>query len=249
MAQLETRRIGGLDCRVVTTGGPPWLVLVLCHGFGAPGDDLVPVGAQLLQLYPELLDQVQIVFPAAPLSMDEFGLPGGRAWWHLDMEKLARAVETGEFRDLRRESPPQLPAAREELLNLIGRLQGETGLPMQRFLLGGFSQGSMLATDVTLHLDEKPGGLMIWSGTLLNEEDWLPRMPSLAGLPVVQSHGRQDPILPFAAAIWLREMLTQSGADVEFIEFQGPHTIPLDAIDAAGQMLARVAASTNMDDN
>jgi phospholipase/carboxylesterase len=285
MLHQSTRRLGELDCRIVTASehgsadeGPssPDLVLVLCHGFGAPRDDLVPTAGQLFRQFPGLATCVQVVFPAAPLSLDAYGLPGGRAWWMLDMEQLNRAMMTGEFRDLREERPPGLPEAREKLRGVIEELQRETGLPLSRFVLGGFSQGSMLTTDLTLHLDEKPAGLVIWSGTLLNEEEWTARMgakregpraesmtehpapsalgpepsaptPSpahpLRGLPIVQSHGTQDMILPFQLALLLRDRLRDAGADVEFIEFNGPHTIPPAGIDALGRLLERVRLS------
>lgn len=249
MPQQSTRRLGELDCRIITPGGTgpgtsdssvPELVLVLCHGFGAPGDDLVPVTVELFHKFPDLAERVQVVFPAAPLSLDAYGLPGGRAWWMLDMEKLNRAIQTGEFRDLRREAPPGLAEAHRKFRGVVEELQRESGLPLSRFVLGGFSQGSMLVTDVALHLDEKPAGLVIWSGTLLHEEEWTVRMPSLSGVPVVQSHGTQDMILPFELAELLRDRLRSAGAEVEFIEFRGPHTIPPAAIDASGRLLQRI---------
>src|SRR5690606_12818637 len=104
-------------------------------------------------------------------------------------------------------------------------------------VLGGFSQGAMLAVDTALHLDEPPGGLVIWSGTLLNEAVWLPQVSRLKGVPIVQSHGREDTISPFEAALWLRDLPTKPGAEVTFHDVPGPHTIPMEAMQAAGRML------------
>jgi len=96
--------------------------------------------------------------------------------------------------------------------------------------LGGFSQGSMLATEVTLNLDENPAGLVILSGTLLHEDVWRERATHHKSLRVLQSHGTDDQILPFAGAGWLRDMLNHAGADVEFIPFAGGHEIPHDVL-------------------
>lgn len=239
MPTLQTRQIGDLNCHVITAERPE-LLLVLCHGFGAPGDDLVQIGAYLLETNPELVDRVVIAFPEAPLSLTDLGMPGGRAWWPLDMEKLNRAAMSGDFRDLREESPELLPVAREKLNKTIEILQTELNLTNQQTVIGGFSQGSMLATDSTLHASQKYAGLIIWSGTLLNESAWRPLSPTLSGIPIVQSHGTSDQILPFAAAGWLREMLNAGGANLKFLEFSGGHTIPPESLDAAALLVNTV---------
>ncbi len=240
MAGIEQRRIGELDCFVYSTARPPELSVVFCHGFGAPGDDLVSLGAHLLKLNPRLLDRVQIVFPAAPLGLGAFGMPGGRAWWLLDMEKLQRAAQLGEFRDLREDLPEGLTAARQKLLGTIRQLQTETGLPWSQIALGGFSQGAMLATDVAFHAPEQPAALLIWSGTLLSEQVWKQLAPRRAGLRVFQSHGRQDTILPFQAAEWLRDLCLEFGLQHEFMPFSGSHTISEAALARVGEILAEL---------
>lgn len=243
MLQARTERIGELQCRVVEpANGPaqPEVVVVICHGFGAPGDDLVPVGGELAELLGSDATRVRFVFPAAPLALDRYGIPGGRAWWPIDMLQLQTAIEQGEFRDLRRDCPEMLPEARRLLITLLDEIRAETGLPLSRFVLGGFSQGSMLATDVALHLPEAPGGLIVWSGTLLCEEQWSKLAPARSGLRVVQSHGYEDPILPFAAAEWLRDLFIGAGLIVEFLAFHGSHQIPFAAQQAAAAAIQDV---------
>jgi phospholipase/carboxylesterase len=243
---IETVEVGGLSCCVVDAlpaGVAPQMVVVLCHGFGASGTDLVPFGPELIESSPTLAERVQFVFPAAPLDLAEFGMPGGRAWWLLDMAKLQRAMTTGEFRDLRAEHPEGLDFARERLLAVIAEWSERTGVPLSRFVLGGFSQGSMLATETTLHLNENPAGLIVLSGTLLNEAVWRERVSLRAGLTVLQSHGQSDPILPFIAAEWLRDMLTDAGASVEFLPFRGGHAIPMPVIERVLALLERLATA------
>ena len=78
-------RLGSLTCRVIQDKGAaqaPDLTVVLCHGFGAPGDDLVGLVGPLLELEPALQTGVRFVFPEAPLALEEYG-GGARAWWRI----------------------------------------------------------------------------------------------------------------------------------------------------------------------
>lgn len=237
---MTTVELGGLVTRVVDAlpeDASPKLAVVLCHGFGAPGTDLVDLGGAILSLQPTLAESARFYFPEAPLSLAEVGMPGGRAWWMLDIAKLNAAIETGQIRDLRNDRPAELPAAREKLMTLVD----EIGLPMSQIALGGFSQGSMLTTDVALRLPEPPALLTIFSGTLLSEDDWRDLAGKRGALQVLQSHGGQDMILPYEAAEWLRDLLTESGAEVEFIPFDGPHTIPQQGLERLAARLAELA--------
>lgn len=235
---------GGLTYRVADAlpeGATPVLVVILCHGFGAPGTDLVPIAGELIRINADLKDRVRFVFPEGPLSLDEFGMYGGRAWWQLDVARFMAAVDSGEFRNLRHETPPGLSAARELLMGLTDKVKHETGLPESRIVLGGFSQGAMLAIDVSLRLAEPPAAVAVFSGSLLCEEEWQELAKKRRGLKVVQSHGRQDPILPYLAAEWLRDMLRDAGLEVDFLAFDGMHTIPLEALDRFADLLGRLS--------
>lgn len=235
--------VGGLVCRVVDVLPKltsPKLIVVLSHGYGAPGTDLVPFGPELIETSPLLSNHVQFVFPQAPIDLTDHGIPGGRAWWHLDMLKLQMAVATGRFRELRAEQPEGLPEARRLLTALIAEWSQISGVPVTRFVLGGFSQGAMLATDVALHLDDNPAALVILSGSLLNEAEWRSLAPHRKGLLTLQSHGTDDPILPMAGAEGLREMLSDSGLAVEFVSFRGGHGIPAQAFEKVAGLLERL---------
>lgn len=237
--KLYTESVSGLNCHIadaLAPGSNPRCVFILCHGYGAPGTDLVPIG-QLLLRNPKLAAAVQFIFPEAPLSLEALGMPDGRAWWPIDMHRLQMAAALGKFRDLSKDCPPELLTARAMLLDLIHHWSKRTGVPLSHFVLGGFSQGSMLATDVTLQLDQNPAGLVVLSGTLLNEDVWRDRAPHHKTLRVLQSHGTQDPILPFTAATWLRDVLNHAGADVEFLEFRGGHEIPYPVVERMTEFL------------
>ena len=236
----KPRQIGNLSCQIVDAlpaDGKPQLVVILCHGFGAPGTDLVGLGPELLGANPNLGDKVRFIFPAAPLSLDEMGMYGGRAWWHLDVEKMMLAIERGEFRNLRNDYPDGLDEARRLLTDVTLEAAAEAGLPLSKVVLGGFSQGSMLAVDVGLRLPEPPAALCVLSGSLLCEQKWRELASARGPLPILQSHGRQDPILPFEAAGWLRDLLTEAGMQVDFVPFDGMHTIPLEALQKMSALL------------
>lgn len=238
-------RIAELDCVVVDPRAgdfQPQVVVVLCHGFGAPGNDLVDCCRAMWELEATALSQTRFIFPAGPLSLDEFGYAEARAWWPIDMARLNEMIASGQFRDLRRERPEALAARRAELTELVKQVTAEWQLDMSAIVLGGFSQGSMLTTDVALHLEQPPGGLIVWSGTLLNEDEWSARLPRSGKFPIFQSHGRYDPILPFAAAEWLHALFVQSGFDARFVPFDGMHEIPMPAMRGAARLVAEVAA-------
>jgi phospholipase/carboxylesterase len=234
-------RLGPLEARVVQPEGgmAPELALVLCHGFGASGTDLVPLANEVLARTPAVGNRVRFVFPAAPLALTGFGQGQPRAWWPIDFEALMaqRAAGPSGRAALRARVPDGLPQARRQLAACLEAVAQTSGLPPGRVVLGGFSQGAMVTTDLALRQEEAPAALVILSGTLLAEEEWRTRAARRKGLAVLQSHGRMDPILPFSDAVALRDLLKEAGLQVDFLPFDGAHTIPEEALDALGALL------------
>ena len=229
-----------LHCCELPSRGETEMVIVFCHGFGAPGDDLVPLGQELARALPTLGQSARFVFPQAPLSLAAMGYGDAHAWWIIDMAQLQLAQQTGQMRDLRSERPAGMTAARDQLLQLLTELQVETGVPWSKFVLGGFSQGAMVTVETLRHLPEPIGGAILFSGTLINEAEWTVPSTNLSGLSIVQSHGRSDVILPYSLSLELKSLLEAQGARVEFIEFAGGHAIPQPAMSAAIDLLREV---------
>jgi phospholipase/carboxylesterase len=227
LAGLTTRILGPADAAIT---------IVLLHGFGAPGDDLVTLS--------QVIDApVRFVFPEAPLELG--GLYGdSRAWWLLDLARLEDELRRGIPRDRRDEIPDGLPAARAQLGRLLDQLQARYGVTPDRLVLGGFSQGSMLALDVALHRPTPPAGLVLMSCTLVAESEWQPRIGGLRGVPVLLSHGRADGLLPFGVAETLRDRLRTAGAAVEWLPFIGGHEISSEVLDATSRFLRARASTT-----
>ena len=237
MRRVSTR-LGELDCQVVEAlpeGAQPELAVVLCHGYGAPATDLVPLARELVESQPELGAKVRFVFPAAPLTLAEHGMPTARAWFHLPQSLLMGGKR--DWPTYQQSVPEGLASARRGLTGLLSALSAGTKLPYGKIVLGGFSQGAMVTTDLALRLEEAPAGLCILSGTLICEPEWKQRAARRAGLPVLQAHGRFDDILPFAQAEKLRDVLKEGGLRVDFLPFDGPHTIDPDELRRLAEFL------------
>jgi phospholipase/carboxylesterase len=220
LADLTTHVVGPPDAAATC---------VLFHGFGAPGHDLIPLAG-------EIDAPVRFVFPEAPLVLG--GMYGdSRAWWLLDLARLEDELRRGAPRDRRDEIPDGLVDARAQVSRMIEQLSARFSIAADQLVLGGFSQGAMLALDIALHRPTPPAGLLLMSVTLMAESVWTPRLPSLAGVPVVMSHGKHDGLLPFAVAEQLRDRLVGAGARVDWQPFQGGHEIPQSVLVAAGALL------------
>jgi phospholipase/carboxylesterase len=74
----------------------------------------------------------------------------------------------------------------------------------------------------------------------LNKQEWIPLMKSRRGLPVLQSHGSADPLLPFVLSEQLRDLLVQAEVPVEWVPFRGGHEIPPVVLAKMGRFLAEV---------
>jgi phospholipase/carboxylesterase len=239
---VKRTRIAGLDVVLAggadrEGGGKDAPLVVLLHGYGAPGDDLVPLWRVM-----RVPSGTRFAFPAAPLETHMMPGYDSRAWWHIDMLAMQQAMARGEMRDLRAAEPEGLTEAREKLADCLTELIAT--LAPTKLVLGGFSQGSMLALDTALRSTGRmPDGLVILSGTLVAEKIWGERMKALSGVPVFQSHGSSDPILPFALAEELRDKLVASGALVTWEAFRGGHEIPPPVLDKLGGFLMSVLSN------
>jgi phospholipase/carboxylesterase len=229
-AGLDVCISGGLD-RQGSGEGP---LVVLLHGFGAPGDDLVA-----LWRYLNVPDEVRFLFPAAPLKLD-MGFGDARAWWMLDMERVTQARDQGQWDELSQEIPRGLSPARTQMQEVLSLAIESLAVPSQGLVLGGFSQGAMLSTDLVLHSDIPFAGLALLSSTLIAKHEWITRLPNRQGLPVFQSHGTDDPILAFSMALQLREHIQAAGLPVSWVEFRGGHDIPIQVLEGLGTFLQSV---------
>jgi phospholipase/carboxylesterase len=228
---LKTRITGGTD----GYGGGNGAAIILLHGFGAPGDDLVPLAD--IMATPK---GTRFLFPEGPLSL---GIEGARAWWLIDMERLQADRAAGRVRDLSTEVPPGLPQARQAIDQYLRQLPRAISIDYTKTLIGGFSQGAMLTCDTVMRQAYPLAGLVQLSGSLLARQDW--RLATKrTGLPVFQSHGTQDPILPYVMAERLRDELIKTGLSVEWHSFRGGHEIPEPVLRQLSSFVTKVLTKT-----
>lgn len=221
------RKLGPLQCLdLVQNPDAPWVILF--HGFGADANDL----ASLADVIP-VSKTCNFLFPQGPLEVP-IG-PGwtGRAWWTIDMDRLQRDAQLGQDRDMGAEKPTGLPAAREKAFKMIEALK----VPWNKIILGGFSQGGMLAVDLALHAPEQPLGLVVLSSSILNKEEWKAKIAQRKDLPFYQSHGENDAVLSLKNAQRLETFLTQGGLKGRLQKFPGGHEIPAPVISRLGSWL------------
>ena len=237
---MRMHTYGGLDVRIAggpdREGGGTGPVVILLHGFGAPGDDLVSLWRMV-----RVPEEVRFVFPAGPLKLDD-GMPGGRAWWMLDVDLLALQAAQGRGRDIN-VVPDGLAAARERVFAMLDDLDRHEGLPPDRVFLGGFSQGAMLACDTVLRSPRTFAGLIIMSGSIIAGPEWESRWPARKGLPVFQSHGTDDPLLPFEIANQFKDSLIRHELAVTWHAFRGGHEIPLPVLLQLGVFLTNACGA------
>jgi phospholipase/carboxylesterase len=189
------------------------LAVVVLHGWGAPGDDLVALADHLQR------PGVRFFVPAGPLP--EMG--GGRAWWHLDPRTRPPHAATDQVPAGFRPAS-EVVAARAAVQDLIATVV-ERHAPAEVALVG-FSQGAMLSVDVALAGAPAVGRVVAMSGVLLVDS-----VPALAAARsekprFLLSHGRQDPVVPFASGARAKDLLEGHGFEVTWRPFDGGHEIP-----------------------
>lgn len=234
MGGLRTRVTGGTDGK---GGGRGPLVLFL-HGFGAPGDDLLSLADAL-----DVPAGTRFVIPEGPLTLS-FGPSDARAWWIIDMARIAADQAAGRIRDLSHEIPKGLAPARETILAFLKEVEQHFNADPRKTILGGFSQGAMLSCDVMLRTTQSYAGLIQLSGTLLAAAEWAPLLQKRKGLPVFQSHGMYDEILPYVGAEKFRDRLTRAGLSVDWHSFRGGHEIPRTVLQHLGPFITKVVTGT-----
>ncbi|MFN8573357.1 MAG: alpha/beta fold hydrolase [Gemmatimonadaceae bacterium] len=204
-------QIAGL--RTLQTLAGSELTVVLLHGYAMRPEDLAPFARSLGV-------PARFVAPEGPLP----AVPSGRAWWPIDQERRTEALAHGP-RDLFNEHPTGTRAAREVMLRFFADLRDRWG--DGPFVLVGFSQGGMLASDLILRTELHVAGLALLSSSRLSADEWAAHTAKVRGLPVLVSHGVADADLAFQAGERLRDFYRDAGASVTWVPHEQGHEVPL----------------------
>ena len=215
-----------LDCVEKTTGAmPAWSILWL-HGLGADGHDFEPIVPELVRPgWPAL----RFVFPHAPVRPVTLnnGVPM-RAWYDLkNLDLDQRADEAGV-----RQSIAQVEA-------LIAR-ENERGVPSERIVLAGFSQGGAIALAAGVRR-EAPLAALVGLSTYLpmGSTTKAEATPQSLATPVFMAHGSHDPVVPEGFGARSRDLLKSLGMNVDWHGYPMQHNVCAEEIRDLGDWMDR----------
>jgi phospholipase/carboxylesterase len=155
------------------SGGDPKQLMVLLHGYGADGADLIGLGGEWSELWPYML----FVAPNAP-EPTPFGR--GRQWFPLNTDRIAGRIEGAAN-------------ARPAMVGFLDDLWAQTGLTAADTVLCGFSQGAMMALHVGTSLTQRLRAIVAFSGAFVPAEGF--HTGHFARPPVVLIHGEFDQVV------------------------------------------------------
>ncbi|MDO9707191.1 alpha/beta hydrolase [Paracraurococcus lichenis] len=220
MAALDGPRFGP------KSGGPVKQIVVLLHGLGADGADLI----ELAPHWAEALPDAAFVAPDAPEPCD-MG-PYGRQWFSLQDRRPAVMAAGAR-------------AAREGLEAFLTAELAREGLPGSALALAGFSQGCMMALYAGLRRAEPPAAILGYSGALLAPDSLTAEITGRP--PVLLVHGEADDIVPVQATRQAESALREAGVPVQALYQPGlAHGIDEAGL-AAGLRSLRAAFGTGPD--
>ncbi len=194
--------VDALSHRVRHSADRPKGALVLFHGRGADEDDLYP----LL----DILDPERHLFgvtPRGPLALPPFG-----AHWYV--------IRRVGFPD-----PQTFLATYRQVSDWLATLAEDTGIPLERTILGGFSQGAVMSYALGLGADRaRPAAIIAFSGFIPTVEGFALDLKRPLP-PIAIGHGIYDSVIPVDFSREARDVLIRAGADVLYHESPLPHTI------------------------
>ena len=199
------------------SGREPSSIVILAHGYGSNGEDLIG----LVPYWRQALPDTVFVAPNAPQPCPD--APGGYQWWPVWSTERAAGV---------RGAAPVLDA-------FIDTELARYGLTEDRLALVGFSQGTMMALHVGPRRPRQLAGIVGYSGMLADPAGLAG--PGVTKPPILLIHGDQDPMIPIAAFHAAKAALTRNGFVVEDHVSPGVgHSIDMAGLQLGGHFLARV---------
>ena len=211
----------------LVTAPNPTVAVIWMHGLGADGNDFVPI---VKELDLEGCPAIRFVFPHAPML--EVTINGGRmmpAWYDISASEFGRDDDEKSVRD-----------SQIDINALIG-CEKERGIAADKILIGGFSQGCAMTFQTGLRYPEKLGGLLCLSGYLPLEDSFVAeRSEANKNIPIYYGHGSEDQVIPITRAQQTLALLKKQGYNVEWHEYDMPHSVCREEIEDISNFLKRV---------
>ncbi len=198
------------DPVIIETGSEPTGSIIWLHGLGADGHDFEPIVPELR--LPDSLS-LRFIFPHAPVQ--PVTINGGmamRAWFDI-LDFAVDAVPDVEGIE-----------ASCAMLDSLVAAETERGVPRDRILIAGFSQGGVIAIHTALRSPEPLAGLLALS-TWLPLADRLAGYPKHADLPVFMAHGQFDPVLPLPMGVAARDAVRKAGLEPAWLDYPMAHGV------------------------
>ena len=211
-----------LSCIEVLTGKVPTASVIWLHGLGADGRDFEAI-------VPELsLDSslaIRFIFPnAARIPVTVNGGVVMPAWYDILDMSIDRKVDT-----------KQLNQSADDIIALVEQ-EIAKGIPSERIILAGFSQGGAVAYQAALSYHKPLAGLLAMS-TYLATADTIELNQNNAKLPLMIMHGSQDPVVPEALGQFAKSFVTDKGYQCQYKTYVMPHSVCAEQIDDISQWL------------
>jgi len=220
-----------LNCVEIDPDSDPAHVVIWLHGLGADGKDFKAYAAAV-ELPEDLA--VRFVFPTAPkrsvtvcLGTSDF------AWFDMPTGDVTGKVDLDG-----------IEASARHLRNLIQR-ELDRGMPPERILLAGFSQGGTIALHTALGYSRRLAGVLAMSAYLPTSEALEKECRDVnRQIPIMMAHGEQDPVIPMAVAEKTRDDLIRMGCTVEWHTYPMTHHVCIEEIADIRKWLLRVLSAT-----
>ena len=195
----------------------PLPMVVMIHGRGADMNDLADLAPML-----DPAGGCRFVFPNAPKPFEPYpGMAMGWTWFEGWPPEHDSVVES-----------------RNEMLRFLDEITQKYPTPEGKLVVGGFSQGALMALDSGLRTTQKLAGILVMSGGLYEKD--LPDLRAHAGLPVFIAHGTADDVVPVNYARRARRLLEDAGLDVTYGEYPMGHQVAAEEAEAVRTFLNSV---------
>jgi len=201
-----------LETIEVETAVMPNASVIWLHGLGADGHDFEPIVPEIVRRGERAW---RFVFPNAPVR--PVTINGGmsmRAWYDIKGLDRKAAEDVTGFRD-----------TDAQIRRLIAR-EVERGIPTNRIVLAGFSQGGAISLYTSVRFPDALAGVMALSCYFARENSFsAERAPGNNSTPIFMGHGQGDTVLPMAMGVQARNFLKGQGYTVEWHDYPMGHAV------------------------